>query len=57
MTAATIAIEPEELLGLTPSPNWRRRTAAGSPPRRGFVAPDGIAQLTLTSDLPDPYHR
>jgi predicted MPP superfamily phosphohydrolase len=31
--------------------------AAGRPPRHEFVAPDGIAQLTLTSDLPDPYHR
>ena len=31
--------------------------AAGPPPRPEFVAPDGIAQLTLTSDLPDPYHH
>ncbi len=30
--------------------------AAGSPPRHEFIEPDGLAQLTLTSDLPDPYH-
>jgi 3',5'-cyclic-AMP phosphodiesterase len=30
--------------------------AEGTPPRHAFVAPDGLAQLTLTSDLPDPYH-
>jgi hypothetical protein len=29
----------------------------GTPPRHEFVVPDGLAQLTLTSDLPDPYHR
>ena len=30
--------------------------AAGSPPRHEFIEPQGLAQLTLTSDLPDPYH-
>ena len=29
----------------------------GAPPEHGFVAPRGIAQLTLLDDLPDPYHR
>ena len=29
--------------------------ADGTPPHPEFVAPDGIAQLTLISDLPDPY--
>jgi len=38
--------------------NWEAvlDLAAGTPPRHAFVAPDGLAQLTLTSDLPDPYH-
>jgi hypothetical protein len=31
--------------------------AAGMPPRPEFVAPGGIAQLTLASDLPDPYRH
>jgi 3',5'-cyclic AMP phosphodiesterase CpdA len=31
--------------------------AAGPPPRPVFVAPDGLAQFTLTGNLPDPYHR
>jgi hypothetical protein len=31
--------------------------AEGAPARHAFVAPDGLAQLTLTSDVPDPYHR
>jgi hypothetical protein len=30
--------------------------AAGSPARHEFIEPEGLAQLTLTSDLPDPYH-
>jgi len=30
--------------------------AAGSPPRHELIEPEGLAQLTLTSDLPDPYH-
>jgi 3',5'-cyclic AMP phosphodiesterase CpdA len=29
--------------------------ALGAPPRHDFVAPDGISQLTLGEDLPDPY--
>ena len=29
----------------------------GAPPRPRFVEPDGIAQLTLTRDLPDPYRH
>jgi Calcineurin-like phosphoesterase len=29
----------------------------GAPPRQQFVAPDGIAQLTLLDDLPDPYRH
>ena len=28
-----------------------------TPPQPEFVAPDGIAQLTMTRDLPDPYHH
>ena len=31
--------------------------AAGPPPQPEFVAPDGLAQLTMTRDLPDPYHQ
>jgi len=31
--------------------------APGAPPEHEFVAPPGIAQLTLLDDLPDPYHR
>jgi 3',5'-cyclic AMP phosphodiesterase CpdA len=31
--------------------------ADGPPPQPEFVAPDGIAQLTMTRDLPDPYHH
>jgi len=30
--------------------------AGGTPPRPEFVAPDGIRQLTLIEDVPDPYH-
>ena len=28
----------------------------GLPPRPQFAEPDGIRQLTLTADIPDPYH-
>ncbi len=31
--------------------------AGGAPPQPKFAEPDGIAQLTLIRDLPDPYHR
>ena len=31
--------------------------ADGRPPQPEFVAPDGIAQLTMARDLPDPYHQ
>ncbi len=31
--------------------------AAGKSPQPALVEPAGIAQLTLTSDIPDPYHR
>ena len=31
--------------------------ADGTPPRHAFVAPDGLAQLTLTSSVPNPDHR
>jgi 3',5'-cyclic AMP phosphodiesterase CpdA len=31
--------------------------ADGTPRQPEFVAPDGIAQLTMTRDLPDPYHH
>lgn len=31
--------------------------ARDAPPEHEFVAPPGIAQLTLLDDLPDPYHR
>jgi 3',5'-cyclic AMP phosphodiesterase CpdA len=30
--------------------------ADGTPPHHQLVEPDGLAQLTLTTDLPDPYH-
>jgi 3',5'-cyclic AMP phosphodiesterase CpdA len=30
--------------------------APGIPPQPEFIEPDGLAQLTLTIDLPDPYH-
>ncbi len=30
--------------------------APGGPPQHDFVAPDGLTQLTLHDDLPDPYH-
>ena len=29
---------------------------AADPPQPVLVVPEGLAQLTLTSDLPDPYH-
>jgi hypothetical protein len=29
---------------------------AGTPPRPEFIVPPGLQQLTLTRDLPDPYH-
>ena len=28
-----------------------------TPPQPEFIEPDGIAQLTIRDDLPDPYHR
>lgn len=31
--------------------------ASGRPPRPELVAPDGLAQLTISRDIPDPYHR
>jgi len=31
--------------------------ADGTPPQPEFVAPDGLAQLTMGRDLPDPYHH
>ena len=30
--------------------------ASDTPPQPRLIEPDGIAQLTLTKDLPDPYH-
>ncbi len=33
------------------------RLAAGESPRPELVQPDGLAQLTLTQDVPDPYHH
>jgi hypothetical protein len=30
--------------------------ASDAPPQPQLIEPDGIAQLTLTKDLPDPYH-
>jgi hypothetical protein len=29
----------------------------GEPPEHAFAAPRGISQLTITGDVPDPYHR
>jgi hypothetical protein len=31
--------------------------AVGTPLQPEFIEPEGLAQLTLISDLPDPYHR
>jgi hypothetical protein len=31
--------------------------ASGTPPQPKFAEPDGIAQLTLISDVPDPYQH
>jgi len=31
--------------------------ASGTSPRPEFIEPDGIAQVTLVNDIPDPYHR
>lgn len=31
--------------------------AGGTPPKPVLIEPDGIAQLTLVSDIPDPYHH
>jgi len=33
------------------------RLADGESPRPELVQPDGLAQLTLTQDVPDPYHH
>jgi len=29
---------------------------SGTPPQQELIEPDGLEQLTLTIDLPDPYH-
>ena len=31
--------------------------AAGTPPQHEFVRPEGMAQLTVGRDMPNPYHR
>jgi hypothetical protein len=31
--------------------------AAGTPPQPEFVRPEGMAQVTVGRDIPDPYHR
>jgi hypothetical protein len=31
--------------------------ASGTSPEPVLVEPDGIAQLTVGTDIPDPYHR
>ena len=47
------------------SQSWERSSAGSSrskfrgssPPQPEFIEPDGIAQLTIRDDLPDPYHH
>ncbi len=56
-TWAVIPDEVQPALGTKRCGIVSLELASGAPPRPEFVEPEGIRQLTLVSDLPDPYHR
>jgi predicted phosphodiesterase len=56
-TWAVLPDEVQPVLGAKRCGIVSLELASAVPAQPQFVEPDGIAQLTLVSDIPDPYHR
>jgi Icc protein len=56
-TWAVLPDDRQPVLGAKRSGIVALEFAAGRPARPEFVEPDGLAQLTIARDLPDPYQR
>ena len=59
-TPSTWAVLPDQvqpILGMKRCGIVSLDLASGTSPEPVLVEPDGIAQLTVGTDIPDPYHR